>query len=129
MMTERWISRAAILLLTVCALPAFAADATGKWTCQDKDGDGNPVTLTFDFKQKGTELTGTLTIMDSNAKVLDSTRISSGKVDGDKISFATVLSDGASFTHEGTIHADEITLTVVSGGGAEINEMTLKRSE
>ena len=125
MMTKRWIAPVAILLLTLWALPAFAADATGKWTCQDKGPDDNVVILTFVFKQEGTQLTGTLTIKDNSDKILESTSIRSGTVDGDKIYFATVLSDGARLTHRGTIHADEITLTVMSGGGP--SEMTLKR--
>jgi hypothetical protein len=130
MMTKRWIAPAAILLLTLCALPAFAADATGKWTCQDKGPDAKVVTLTFVFKQEGTQLTGTLTIMDDSDKILDSTSINNGKVDGDKISFATHLSDGARVTHKGTIHANEIMLTVVSGAeGSDISEITLKRSK
>ena len=63
-------------------------------------------------------------------KILDSTSINNGKVDGDKISFATHLSDGARVTHKGTIHANEIMLTVVSGAeGSDISEITLKRSK
>jgi len=64
MMTKRWIAPAAILLLTLCALPAFGADAAGKWTCRVNDADANPLTLIFVFKQEGTQLTGTLTVMD-----------------------------------------------------------------
>jgi hypothetical protein len=128
MMTKRWIAPAAILLLTLCALPAFAADATGKWTCKDKGPDANVVTLIFVFKQEGTQLTGTLTVMDESDKILDSTSINNGKVDGDKISFSVVFSDDAMVTQEGTIHADEITLTVRSGAeNSEISEVTLKR--
>ncbi len=128
MMTKRWIASVAILLLTLCALPAFAADATGKWTCQAKDAEANVVTLTFVFKQEGTKLTGNHNIRDHNSRILDNTSISNGKVDGDKISFATLLSDGNNFTYEGTIHADEITLTVNQGAGHE-ETLTLKRSK
>lgn len=129
MMTKRWIASVAILLLTLCALPAFAADATGKWTCQVKDAEANVVTLTFVFKQEGTKLTGNHNIMDDNSRILDNTSISNGKVDGDKISFATLLSDGNNFTYEGTIHADEITLTVNQGAGPRRETLTLKRSK
>jgi len=131
MMTKRWIAPAAILLLTLCALPAFAADATGTWTGQAPGPDDNKVvTLIFVFKQEGTQLTGTLTIRDDSDKILDSTSIQNGKVDGDKISFATVQSDDERATLEGTIHADEITLTVTSGPEmSEISGLTLKRSK
>ena len=27
--------------VALCALPVFAAEVTGKWTCQDKDADAN----------------------------------------------------------------------------------------
>ena len=130
-MTKRWIAPAAILLLTLCALPAFAADATGKWTGQDKGPDDpQSVTLTFVFKQEGTMLTGTLTVTDGSGKILDSININNGKVDGDKISFVTVMSDDAKMTLKGTIHADEIPLTVVGGAESnEISELTLKRSK
>jgi len=69
MKTMRWIALAAILLLTLCALPAFAADATGKWTCQVKDADANVLTLIFVFKQEGTQLAGTLTIRTGVGKI------------------------------------------------------------
>jgi hypothetical protein len=64
--------------------------------------------------------------MDDSDKILDSTSINNGKVDGDKIYFV-VVSDGERFTDDGTIHTDEITLTVMSG--AENSEITLKRSK
>ncbi len=130
MMMKRWIARVAIVLLTLCALPAFAADATGKWTCRVNDADGNALTLIFVFNQEGTQLTGTLTVMDDSDKILDSTSIKNGKVDGDKISFATLMNDGERFTDEGTIHADEITVKVVSSAeGSETSEAILKRSK
>jgi hypothetical protein len=130
MMTKRWIAPAAILLLTSCSLPAFAADATGKWTCQDRGPEAQVVTLTFVFKQEGTKLTGTLTITDDSDKILDSTSINNGKVDGDKISFGTEQTDGARHTLEGTIHPDDITLTVRGGDDlSDISEITLKRSK
>ena len=74
-------------MIAFCALPIFAANVTGKWTAEDKDPDGNPSTITYVFKQEGTQLTGTVTIPD------ETSNISSGKVDGDKISFVAVFSD------------------------------------
>ena len=130
MMTKRWIAPIVILLLTLWALPAFAADTNGKWTCRVNDADDNALTLIFVFKQEGTQLTGTLTVMDDRDKILDSTSINNGKVDGDKIYFVVVVSDGQRFTDEGTIHTDEIALTVVSSAqSSETSEITLKRSK
>ena len=85
--------------------------------------DGNPSTITYVFKQEGTQLTGTVAISDETAN------ISSGKVDGDKISFTAVFSF-STITHTGTVHGDEITLTVKSDDqDFPIHEITLKRSK
>jgi hypothetical protein len=68
--------------------------------------------------------------MDDAEKILDSTSISNGKVDGDKIYFVAGMSNSERFTDEGTIHTDEITLTVVSSAeSSETSEITLKRSK
>jgi hypothetical protein len=122
-MKKRLILLSAALLIAFCALPTFAADVTGKWTAEDKDPDGNTNTITYVFKQEGTQLTGTVAIPD------ETSNISSGKVDGDKISFAAVFSD-FTITHTGTIHGDEITMTIKSDDpDFPIHEITLKRSK
>ncbi len=122
-MKKRLILLSAALLVAFCALPTLAANVTGKWTSEDKDGDGNTIAITYVFKQEGTQLTGTVTIPD------ETSNISSGKVDGDKISFAAVFSD-FTLTHTGTVHEDEITLTVKSDDpDFPIHEITLKRSK
>jgi hypothetical protein len=113
----------AVLLIVLSALPTFAANVTGKWTAEDKDPDGNASTITYVFKQEGTQLTGTVSMPD------ETSNISSGKVDGDKISFAAVFSD-FTITHTGTVHGDEITITVKSDDpDFPIHEITLKRSK
>src|SRR5271163_3007597 len=122
-MKKRLIVLSAALLIAFCALPTLAANVTGKWTAEDKDPDGNATTITYDFKQEGTQLTGTVAIPD------ETSNISSGKVDGDKISFVAVFSD-FTLTHTGTVHEDEITLTVKSDDpDFPIHEITLKRSK
>ena len=122
-MKKRLIVLSAALLIAFSALPTLAANVTGKWTAEDKDPDGNPSTITYIFKQEGTQLTGTVAIPDETAN------ISSGKVDGDKISFVAVFSD-FTLTHTGAVHEDEITLTVKSDDpDFPIHEITLKRSK
>ncbi len=115
----------AALLVVFGARPLFAAsDMTGKWTTTDmKSPDGSTFTLTFDFKQDGTKLTGTVTGPQGDPLAIDN-----GKVDGDKFSF-TVSFNGMTITHDGTINGDEIRMsTKTTGGDMPPMDMTLKRS-
>jgi hypothetical protein len=122
-MKKRLILLSAALLVALYALSAFAANVAGKWTAEDKDPDGNPSTITYVFKQEGTQLTGTVAIP------ADTANISNGKVDGDKVSFVAVFSFGT-ITHTGTVHGDEITLTVESDDPSfTTHEIILKRSK
>jgi hypothetical protein len=123
MNTKRLIVLAAALLVVFCALPALAANLTGTWTMDDKDPDGNPYTATYVLKQEGTVLTGIVTALD------ETSNISKGKVDGNKISFAVARSD-ANYTLEGALDGDEIKMTLKSDDpNFPIHEVTLKRSK
>ena len=109
------------LLIVLSSLPAFAADVTGTWTAETSDI--NASLLTFVIKQEGAKLTGTV------ATPTETTNISNGKVNGDKISFAGTMSV-ATFTYEGTIAGDEIKVTVKSDNSDfPAGELTLKRSK
>jgi hypothetical protein len=120
---KRLIVLSAVLFFALTALPTLAANVTGKWTAQDKDPNGNPSTITYVFKQEGTQLTGTVSIPDQTAD------ISSGKVDGDKISFVVAFSFDT-ITHTGVLNGDEITMTVKSDDpDFAVHEITLKRSK
>ncbi len=120
---KRMLVLSTVLLLTLTALPALAANVTGKWTAEAKDPDGNPGMITYVFKQEGIQLTGTVALSDETAN------ISNGKVDGDKISFAAVFGFGT-ITHTGTVQGDEITMTVKSDNqDFPMHELTLKRSK
>jgi len=119
--TSRRTALYATLLVVLSALPALAANVTGTWTA--KTSDSNAPLLTFVFKQDGAKLTGTV------ATPEETTNISNGKVNGDKISFAGTMSV-ATFTYEGTIAGDEIKVTVKSDNpNFPDGEMTLKRSK
>ena len=122
-MKKRLILISAALLAVFCTLPTFAANVTGNWTMDDKDGDGNAFTATYVLKQEGAVLTGTATAFD------ETDNISKGKVDGNKISFAVVRSD-ATYTLEGAVDRDEIKMTMKSDDpDFPVHEVTLKRSK
>ena len=127
-MKKRLIVLSAALLVALYALSAFAANVTGKWTAEDKDPDGDPSTITYVFKQEGTQLTGTVAIPAETANISNG-KVDGGKVDGGKVSFVAVFSFGT-ITHTGTVHEDEITLTVKSDDPPfTTHEITLKRSK
>ncbi len=105
-----------MLLLTLCV---FGADVTGKWkaTMQGPNGD---MELTFNFKQAGTEVTGTV------EGPMGEMPISEGKIEGDNIAF-TVATDQFKVVHKGTVSGDEMKLKVDMGD--QQFEMTAKRSK
>ena len=122
-MKKRLILLSAALLVALSALSAPTSNVDGKWTAEDKDPQGNPSTITFVFKQEGSQLTGTVAIPAETADISD------GKVDGDKVSFVAIFSFGA-ITSTGTVHEDEITLTVKSDDpNFTTHEIILKRSK
>jgi hypothetical protein len=122
-MTKMLILLSAGLFVALSALSASASNVDGRWTAEDKDPQGNPSTITFVFKQEGTQLTGTVAIPAETAD------ISNGKVDGDKMSFDAVFSFGA-ITSTGTVHGDEIKLTVTSDSpNFTTHEIILKRAK
>ena len=109
------------------ATAALAADITGSWTGAMSVGD-NSFNLTYNFKQEGGTLTGSVLTPSG-----DTLPLSEGKVDGDKISFAVkteMNGEAVKFVSKGTIKDEEITITTKSEGGHDLPEtpMTLKRT-
>jgi hypothetical protein len=113
----------AALFVVFSASPIFAAsDMTGKWTTTMKGPDGSDFPLTFDFKQDGAKLTGTVT-GDGGPLPIDN-----GKIDGDKFTF-TVSFNGMTISHVGTIDGDVIKMSTKSDtGDMPPMDLTLKRS-
>ncbi len=88
--------------------------------------DGNSVSFTFTFQQTGSELTGTVETRDGTVE------ISSGKVEGDSISFITKLNtQGAFISNKGFVKEDEIVLATMLEGwpGGVPTSLTLKRAK
>lgn len=77
----------AVLLFAMGSVAALAADFNGKWTA-DVPGRNGTQTITFDFHVDGMALTGTVTTPRGSSEITD------GKVDGDTITFAQVMTMG-----------------------------------
>ena len=102
---------------------AFAADITGKWTAETKGRDGETVTQTFNLKQDGSTLTGTVSSPRGESQISD------GKVDGDTISFVVKREMNGTemkMPYTGKVSGDEIQFKVESPRGTR--EMTAKKS-
>jgi hypothetical protein len=115
------------ILFLLLATAAWAADVTGTWKGEMSTPDGNSFTLTYTFKQDGAKLTGTVLSPQGDQLPLDN-----GKAEGDKISFSVKvdMNGGTTFSSEGTINGDEITLkTKVEGGDMDFPPMTIKRQK
>jgi hypothetical protein len=74
----------AVLFLAFGSVAVLAADFNGKWTATVESPRGTQ-TLTFDLKVDGAKLTGAVTTPRGEMAISD------GKIDGDNISFATVM--------------------------------------
>jgi len=115
------------ILFLLLATVAWAADVTGTWKGEVSTPDGNSFTLTYNFKQDGAKLTGTVLGPQGDPLPLDN-----GKVEGDKISFSVKvdMNGGTVFSSEGTINGDAITLkTKAEGDDMDFPPMTLKRQK
>ncbi len=79
---------AVAVAVAVLAVVVQAADVTGKWTGQVPTRDGGTREATFNFKQDGEKLTGTMTGPQGDIELKD------GAVKGDDVGFNVALSFG-----------------------------------
>ena len=127
----------AVIVLGIALATAVAADVTGKWVSEFAGRGGQSMTITYNFKADGANLTGTV----SNPMGEDNP-ISEGKIDGDNISFVVkmeMMGNSMTMKYKGTVAGDEIKLTMeMEGGmggpgggpgGGKPMEFTLKRAE
>jgi hypothetical protein len=115
-------SRTFSLLLGGFALAAvsFAADITGKWTAQVPGRNGDQEN-TFNFKQDGEKLTGTVTRPQGEVTITD------GKVSGDTVTFSIETQRGKQ-TFSGTISGGELKLKR-EGGQGQAREFVAKKAQ
>lgn len=108
----------AALVFSFSALAAEDANGTWKGTMDTPQGS---MENTFTLKVEGGKVTGTI-----SSQMMGSQQISSGTVDGDKITFS-VQSDFGELSYSGTIKGDDMKLTMTVGGGQFTLDMTAKR--
>jgi hypothetical protein len=70
-----------LILLTVCALTASAADISGNWKAT-AEGPNGPMERTFVFKVEGNKVTG-----ETTSSVMGKSTLTDGKVEGDTVTF------------------------------------------
>jgi len=108
MKTWRFTLTSMVAILALAAL-VRAADPSGRWTATFTTEVGEQQ-YTFEFKVKGSALTGT-----AKSNLLGESELQEGKVDGDKISFvenANFQGMPLKITYSGTMtSADEIAFT------------------
>ena len=104
-----------VMLCVFGAMVALAADVTGKWVASYEGRGGNQMQVTFDLKQSGSDLTGTMTAPGRGGAAGEPVEISEGKVDGDNVSFAVVRSFGDrefKTTYKGAVSGMEMKITM-----------------
>ena len=97
-----------LFLLFLATVTAFAADVTGAWTAKVMGRGGQEQDYTFNFKQAGDALTGSITTP------MGDSPISEGKVTGDNISFVQALDRGGNvfkINYKGTVAGAVIKFT------------------
>lgn len=113
MITRRQLTGAlaALALSLMTAVPAFAADVSGKWKAEFQGPDGNSRTNVFTFEQKGESVDGTVT----SSMAPEPARIEEGTLKGDVLSFKVTRNFGGNemkLTYTGTVKGDEIPMKV-----------------
>ncbi len=100
-----------LLLLPLAGIAQMdKTDVTGTWKL-NVELDGNSSTVTFTFKQKGENLTGTYQGALGEADV-------TGTIDGDQIEFSFKAQEEAIIIYKGTVDGNEMKGTCDYGGFA-----------
>src|SRR5689334_16359000 len=103
-----------LILTTVFALTASAADITGTWKGSAETQNGT-FERTFVFQQEGSKLTG-----ETTSERLGKSTIMDGKVEGDNVSFtikAKFRDNEMTMNYSGKVAGNEMILKVESSGG------------
>jgi len=115
------------LILLVAIGTAIAADITGKWNGEVQGRGGQTRPVTFNLKQDGGQLTGSM--VGPQGRELP---IADGKVSGDQVSFTVTMEfngNTVKTNYTGTVSGDEIKMKSQREGGDSTQEFTAKRSK
>lgn len=113
-----------LVLLTIFALGALAADISGNWKAT-AEGPNGSMERTFVFKVDGSTLTG-----ETTSSMLGKSTINDGKVDGDNVSFwITVKYEGNEMkvNYKGKVTGNEIKFTAEIGDSGQSIEWLAKK--
>ena len=121
---------AALAVSVAMAVPAFAADVTGKWKAEFQGPDGVSRTNVFAFEVKGETVTGTVT----SSMAPEPAAIEEGTLKGDAIAFKVTRDMGGTaikLSYTGTVRGDEMPLKVSADAGGQTFEfdITAKREK
>ena len=96
----------------VLALASAPADITGKWEgkISSTDGSGQEDTALLILTQKDTTITGTI-----GGSETDQHKITSGRIDDNKVTIKTTTPNGREITLELTVDNDEMKGTITAG--------------
>ena len=120
------------VLMAAIAMPAAAANFSGKWALQGAAGRGGRGGTAIVLNHAGDEVTGTISVRidgGTNSPVYD--QIWGGKVEGDTVSFYvwTGTDQPVRTSYRGTMSAsgDEIAFTVTRGRAGAAQQMVARR--
>ena len=117
------------ILLSLFALTALAfGDVTGKYTAEMPGRNGGPArTTTFNLKQDGAKLEGTVSGMGGRENA-----ISEGKVDGDNVSFTVKVEFNGNemkMLYTGKLEGSDLKLKMTREGGDQpARDITAKKA-
>jgi len=115
----------AVLLLTVFAFAASAADISGTWKGTAETPNG-AIERTFLFKCDGVKLTG-----ESTSEIFGKSTISDGKIEGDAVSFILTVKfqdNEMKLNYKGKIKGEELVVTVELPDGNSLDYKAKKVS-
>ena len=115
-----------LVLMTLFAATALAADVTGTWKAT-AEGPNGTMERTFVFKVDGNKVTG-----ETTSSMFGKSTITDGKIDGDNLSFTIIVKfqdNEMKLNYKGKVSGKEIKFTVENPMGSQTLEWLAKKVE